>query len=146
MAVEFDFSLEKVLKVRNIREDKALNKFVQARQKLRKIEEKLENKVSEQKELYDYIRNNNLPPETALYTRNCLYDNRKDIKKIRDELSAQMEKVEKFQKNFIEKRQKREAIDKLKDKEYEKFTKEYLHKEQIEVDDMAQHINNKLGV
>ena len=146
MAFNFFFSLEKVLKVRNIREDKALNQFVQARNKEKKIQNKLQNKISEQKDLYKYIRNNDLPPETAFYTRNCIFSKRKKINNVQEQLSAQKMEVKKCKQEFIEKRKKREAIDKLKEKEIKSFTKKFHQKEQKELDDIAQHLNSEPGV
>jgi len=146
LGVNFNFSLDKVLKVRNIREDQALNDFLKARKKKEQIRLKLQDKREEQEKLYKFIRDNDLALDTVVQSRGFILNNRDKINGIQSELKSQKKEVNKKKKKYIEKQKKRKSIDKLREKEFEDFNKNLLKLEQKEIDDIAQKRGNTSGV
>lgn len=144
--VDFNFSLDKVLKVRAIRENKAQNKFLQAQKEKIKIQNKLKKNSGEQKQLYNFVRNNNLSLEETVQARNYLQLKRKKINQIQENLIQQKEKVEKRRNKMVAKKKKKEVMENLKEKEYERFYNDLLHKEQKEIDEIAQRLERRIEI
>lgn len=144
--VSFDFSLDKVLKVREIRENQAKNHFLQAKKEENRIKSRLDQISQSQKKLYDFVRKNNLDLEGALQARSYLFTNRKKINQVEKKLFAKKEEVETKQKKMLEKIKKRQVLEELKQKEYDKFYSNLLSKEQKQIDDIAQRIESGIEV
>lgn len=139
MVQGFDFRLSRVLDIRNIREDIAENKLNQARTKARKTEQKLNTMSRTQQELYNYIRNNNnnLTLEGLLHSRSYLMNNREKIDKVQERLQARRQEVENKKQVLIEKRRGRQVLEKLKEKDYRKFYRNYQRREQKKLDEVG---------
>lgn len=140
--MNYKFRLERVLKVRSIREDRAQNQLLQARQQKREVESKLTELNSAREQLYNYLRQKQ---DTSIrdrqLTREYLSRQKQQIEKIKGELAAKIEEVDNCQQEFIDKRKQRQVLDKLKEKDYEEFNKELLHKQQKQLDEIGQRIN-----
>ena len=133
----YRFSLNRVLDVRVIEEKIARNKLLQERQKARLIEDELAELNNSQQKLYEYLRKNELITEENLQARNYLYKQRGEIEKTEDRLTQQLERVARSNQEFIERKQNKEVLEKLKEKEYQKFYKELLQKEQKIIDELS---------
>ena len=122
----YKFSLNRVLDVRIIEEKIARNKLLQERQKARLIEDELAELNNSQQKLYEYLRKNELITEENLQARNYLYKQRG---KRKDRSTQQLERVARSNQEFIEEEQKERCSGKIERKEYQKFYKELLQKE-----------------
>ncbi len=135
---EYDFKLEKVLKVRLIKEEIAYNRLIKERNKRKKINRKLKDKNDQQKQLYEYLRKEDIfSPGEAILAHQYLHNNRKTIETIKEELQQKRKKEEQYRQELIEKKKKREVLEKLKEKKLEEFHKEYIYNEQKEIDEIA---------
>ncbi len=133
----YQFSLNRVLDVRIIEEKIARNKLLQERQKARIIENELEELNNNQQKLYEYLRKNGTVNGDTLQARSYLYKQRGEIEKTEEKLTLQMERVARSNQEFIERKQNKEILEKLKEKEYQKFYKELLNKEQKIIDELS---------
>ena len=134
---EFEFDLQKVLQVREIREDKAQNQFLQARKQKKEKEQELNQLHDKQEKIYDFLRNKELKLEGIIQARDYMHNNRHRIKNTRRELKQKMKKMRAKKKEMVEKRKKRQVLDNLKEKEKTSFYKELLSREQKEIDEIA---------
>lgn len=141
---KFNFRLEKVLEVREIEEEKAQNRLLQAREKVQKIKKELNELEDIQYDLYQYLREKEgLTLNENLQYREYIKNNRQQIIASENRLVNQQEKVASFQQAYIEKRRRREVLEKLKEKEYLRYYKEMLLKEQKEMDELALRFHKK---
>ena len=135
--VDFEFSLEKVLRVRAIREDKAQNQYLQARREKREVENQLQQASGKQEQLYNFLRKNDLSLEEKVQARNYMLSHREKINRIQEKLFSKKEKLNKKKDEMIKKRKKKEVLENLKEKEYERFYNNLLYKEQKQIDEIA---------
>ncbi|MFP4016024.1 MAG: flagellar export protein FliJ [Halanaerobiales bacterium] len=144
---KFKFKLNKVLEVREIEEEQAQNKLLEAQKKAREIEEKINSLEGIQEDLYKSIRKSEgISFEENIAYRNYIHNNRQKINETKRTLSAQEENVLISRENYLEKRKKKEALEKVKNKEYNRYYKEILLKEQKELDEMALTFKGLEGV
>ncbi len=135
---KFEFKLNKVLEVRQIEEDQAQNRLLEAQQKERDIKEEILNLQEKQNDLYQYLRNNEgITLEENMLYRKFIQINRQNIKDSEKSLLAQQEEVRLLRGDFLEKRKKREVLEKLKEKNYKHYYKEMLLKEQKVLDEIG---------
>src|SRR5690606_10795134 len=87
--------------------------------------------------LYEYLRKNGTVNGDTLQARSYLYKQRGEIEKTEEKLTLQMERVARSNQEFIERKQNKEILEKLKEKEYQKFYKELLNKEQKIIDELS---------
>ncbi|NLM96256.1 MAG: hypothetical protein GX175_01325 [Halanaerobiaceae bacterium] len=139
----FQFNLEKVLEVRQIEEDQVQELLVKAQKVAREIEENIEYLERKQNDLYQYLRERtDLQLDEALLYRNFIKRNRDSIENRKEDLKAQRDIVKERKIEYLEKRKNREVLEKLKDKRYKVFQKSVLQKEQKEIDELAQRVQN----
>ena len=137
----FEFKFKKVLRVREIEEDKALNLFHKMQEKVKETEKRLEKKKKKQRNIYNYLREQNrLSSDFMTVVRRYLKINRKKINKLKNELVKMQEKAAERRKEYIECRKKRRVLERLKEKELKKEQKKVLSKEQKELDEVGQQI------
>lgn len=74
--------------------------------------------------------------------RNFIKRNRDSIENRKEDLKAQRDIVKERKIEYLEKRKNREVLEKLKDKRYKVFQKSVLQKEQKEIDELAQRVQN----
>lgn len=144
---KFKFKLNKVLEVREIEEEQAQNRLLEAQQKAREIEENINSLEGIQEDLYQSIRKSEgISIDENIAYRNYIHNNRHKINETKRTLSAQEENVLISRENYLEKRKKKEALEKVKNKEYNRYYKDILLKEQKELDEMALTIKGLEGV
>lgn len=137
----FNFKFDKVLRVREIREDKALNRFQECRRKMSRVEKDLEKKKNKRKRIHEYIRNrNDISPDFMTVVRRYLEINKEKIDKLKVELTELRQKLKKKKQAYINCRKKREIMDKMKENNREERVKELLSREQKELDEIGQQI------
>ncbi len=137
---EFDFELEKVLKVRSIREDLAQASFYKARQQARQLEDEVDNLAGVQERVYNHIREKSNPdPEAALQARRYLKHNRREINELQRNLSRQRDIVDERREELRKKSQKKQAMERLKENKSKIYYKELQKDQQKIIDDLAQH-------
>ncbi len=142
----FNFKLNKVLEVRHIEEEQVLGLLVNAQKKVREIEEKISSLENKQDELYKYLRNQSaLQLDKTLIYRSYLQVNRRNIEKTKGNLKSQRDQVSDIKEKYIEKRKRREMLEKLKQKEYKIFQKDFFLKEQKELDELGQRVQGLKG-
>lgn len=134
---EFKFEFQKVLQVREIREDLAQNEFLLARKEKKEIQSELRDLNSRQENIYNYLRNTDLDVEEIIQARDYLHNNRLQIKEVRQKLLKKEKKVAEKKEQFVEKRKRRRVLDNLKEKDTKKFQKELVKKEQKQIDEVA---------
>lgn len=135
---KYQFKLDKVLEVRQIEEEQAQNLLMQAREKAREIEEDINRLEEVQSDLYEHLREEEgWSLEENMIYRNYINQNRNKIKKSKQWLFSQKEEVKLYRETFMEKRKNREVLEKLKDKDYHRYNKEMLLKEQKVLDEMG---------
>ena len=141
----FNFNLQKVLDVRSIQEDMAQNEFLQARQRKQEMEEQLQQMNQTQKQIYNYLRKDaESSVEKTIQARQFLQRHKQKINMQRDQLQAQHQKVESKQEELVEKKKKRQVLERLQEKEYKEFNEEFLQSQQKLLDEMGQRIQQKV--
>ena len=138
---KFQFNLNRVLEIRNLQEDVSRNHLLQERHKAQRIERELDRMNARQEDTYIYIRNqSSVTTGGRIQANHYLHLYRQKIKQVEGSLSTQNEAVEKCHADFIEKRKKREILERLKDKDYQRYRQELLRKEQQVVDEIGQRL------
>lgn len=136
----YQFRLNRVLDVRLIEEKIAQNKLLQERHKANLIEDKLRTLNEKQQNIYNYLRKDKKINQETLQVRNFLYRHRRTIDEVEHNLDEQLEEVEECNSIFIKKKMNKEILEKLKEKDFQKYQKELLRKEQKLIDEMNHHI------
>ena len=141
----FNFNLQKVLDVRSIQEDKAQNEFLQARQKKKEIEDKLQQMNQTKNQVYSYLRRDaESSVEKTIQARQFLQRHKQRIDREQQLLQSQHQEVEEKQDELVEKQKKRKVLEKLKDKEFEDYQADFLQTQQRMLDEMGQRIQQKV--
>lgn len=143
---KFEFKLDKVLKVRQIEKELAENRLMEANQKVRESEQEISFLEDKQENLYQFIREENLTVGQHIQTRNYLNNQRQKINQTEDKLTEYREEVVQCQQEYINKKQKEEMMEKLKDKAYQRYNKKLLLKEQKVLDELGQRSEGLQGV
>jgi len=142
----FKFKLHKVLDVRKIEEDIARNELFKANKKLDEIKEEKNNLSGYQQEIYDYIRNiENQSLVEVMQARDYMFLNRQRIAQKDAELKKQLAEKNRCREEYIERKRKKEVLEKLKEKEFQRYYQETLQREQKELDDIGQQAGRILG-
>lgn len=138
----FQFNLSRVLDVRNLEEKIARNILLQEKHKANTIEDELEQLNNKQQKVYNYLRENrsNIINDETLQFRSFLHRHRQKITQVEKGLSQQLAEVEVCNSAFIEKKQNKEILENLKEKDYQQYRKDLLRKEQQLTDEMNQQI------
>ncbi|MDI3546974.1 MAG: flagellar protein FliJ [Halanaerobiales bacterium] len=136
---KFKFNLEKVLEVRQIEEELAQNRLFQARQRAEEIEKQLTRLEDLQKGLYSFLRGEKeLSVAENIQARNYMYINRRKIAETEESFLSQEREVARCREDFLDRRRKREVLEKLKEKEFKRYHRKLLYKEQKELDEIGQ--------
>ncbi len=136
---EFKFNLDKVLKVRDIKEELAQVEFYQARQQAEELRQKIKQLNSTQRQVYEQLREKSrIDPDYALQARRFLQHNRGEIESVNEDLSEQEEIVENKREKLKERSKKRQAMEKLKENKAQEYYREVRREEQRKIDDIAQ--------
>ncbi len=141
--VEYNFRLQRVLDIRDVELEKAQHELYQVRQKEKKIKQKLTTAEQKLESLFDYIRQNNLSVNENIRTREYIKKQQEQVREVNEELKNQQEVVKKYKDNLLEKKQAKEKIKKIKEKKSAAFYKEFLRKEQKEIDELSLRMNQQ---
>ena len=135
----FNFDLQKVLDVRNIQEDMAQNKYLQARQKKKELERELQQMNQTKHQVYNYLRKDeDNSVEKTIQARQYLQRHKKKINKHQEQLKYQNYEVEQKQEKLIKKQKNRKVLDKLKEKEYKEYHSDLMKAQQKLLDEIGQ--------
>ncbi|MFW5855937.1 MAG: flagellar FliJ family protein, partial [Bacillota bacterium] len=107
---------------------------------------KLQEMNKKQQNLYNYIRKDLQSVERALQARQFLQYNRRKIQNQRQKLNVKRKEVEEKQEEMVKKQKKRKVLEKLKDKKYHQFQKDFMHDLQKKLDEVGQQSYMKEGV
>ncbi|MDZ7672962.1 MAG: flagellar export protein FliJ [Halanaerobiales bacterium] len=140
---KYNFRLQRVLDIREVELDKAQNELYQARQKEKDIEDRLNEAKQQLSNLFNYIRNNDLDVMENIRTRDYIKKQQKKIQDIYQKLQKHREVVNAYKDNVIEKKQSKEKIVKIKEKKSKAFYKEFLKKQQKELDEISLRLSNQ---
>lgn len=135
MSVAYKFSLEKLLEIREEKEEESKRKFSKSKEEKMKTESELEG-LKENYNKYKGIR----PGEDVIYQkikRNYLYALEGGIKNKEKELVVKTRELEVRRIDLKDKQKDRKTVSKLKEKKIEEFIKEQNRVEQINNDEFA---------
>lgn len=135
MSVAYKFSLEKLLEIREEKEEESKRKFSKSKEEKMKTESELEG-LKENYNKYKGIR----PGEDVIYQkikRNYLYALEGGIKNKEKELVIKTRELEVRRIDLKDKQKDRKTVSKLKEKKIEEFIKEQNRVEQINNDEFA---------
>lgn len=135
MSKRFEFGLEKLLEIREKKEEESKRRFTQSQRETKKTEVKLEELNSSYKK-YNGINKG----ETLVYQKikkNYLFALNKGIDETEKELKLRERELE-FRREDLKKRQiERKTVDILKEKQLEAYNKEQDRVEQLNNDEFA---------
>lgn len=135
MATKFKFSLEKLLEIREEKEEESKRNFTKTQREKQKTEEKL----NELKENYDKYNGIN-KGETLVYQKikkNYLFALDKGINETEKELITKSKELEIRRNDLVKKQIDRKTVDILKERQLIEFNKEEDRKEQLFIDELA---------
>ena len=135
MAQRFKFGLDKLLEIRQAKEEESKRLFTESQREKKKIEEKLE----ELKESYHKYKGIT-PNEDIVYQklkRYYLQGVQNGIKSNEKDLVIKNQEVDKKRRDLRVKQMERKTVETLKDKKYEAYVKEQDRVEQINLDELA---------
>ncbi|WP_457573020.1 flagellar export protein FliJ [Desulfolithobacter sp.] len=134
------FSMEPVLKYRQQREDRARQRFIAAqkeeasqRQELERVEEVLRSLFGE---LEKERRRGTTPDMLALF-ENRIHLVQEDIKKLKQEVRAATERVNRERKRLVKAQQERKVLEKLKEHQNRAYQGYLKKKEAALLDEIA---------
>lgn len=134
----FEFKLEKVLKIRDLREKKALQEFLEAREAYERARNRLEEMNHNRQKIYVFLRKEENPePEKIIQIRNYLEIQRGNIEKQEERVKVKIDNLQECQQELLLKRKNRQVLEKLREKEFDNFRKEFLLKQQKELDEIG---------
>lgn len=135
MSQGYKFSLEKLLEIREDREEESKRKFTESKKSKLKTECEL-NELKDNLSKYRGIK----PNEDVIYQkikRRYLFALEAGIKNKEKELAAKERELEIRRRDLQEKQIERKTVSKLKEKDYSSFLKEQNRLEQISNDEFA---------
>ena len=135
MANGYKFSLEKLLEIRQDKEEESKRLFTESKKEKVKTEEEL-NKLKDDFEKYRGIS----PDEDVVYQkikRRYLFALEAGIKNKKKELAIKERELEKRRVDLTQKQIERKTVAKLKEKDYNAFVKEQNRIEQLNNDEIA---------
>ena len=135
MSQGYKFSLEKLLEIREDREEESKRKFTESKKSKLKTEGEL-NELKDNLSKYRGIK----PNEDVIYQkikRRYLFALEAGIKNKEKELAAKERELEIRRRDLQEKQIERKTVSKLKEKDYSSFLKEQNRLEQISNDEFA---------
>lgn len=135
MAQRFKFGLDKLLEIRNSKEEECKRLFTESQREKRKVEEKLE-ELNRNYNKYKGIS----PNEDVVYQklkRYYIQGVQNGIKSNEKDLVIKNQEVDKCRRDLMVKQMERKTVQTLKDKKYEAHVKEQDRVEQINLDELA---------
>lgn len=135
--VDFNFRLQRVLDIRDVELEKAQHQLYQVRKVEKEIKKELNHAQKKLSDLFNYIRDNNLSVTENIRIRHYIKKQQHKVKEITDRLYEHKNVVEEQKNILLEKKKSKEKILKIKEKKAEAFYKEFLSKQQKEIDEIS---------
>src|SRR6056297_556815 len=136
---KYNFKFDKILSLRNKEEEQAENNYLKLKKELKELNKQLQELELEKEKVFDNLRNDATNINAHIELRNYL----KRLRTLKLEIEQkQKEKAQAVEKQFqylMEKKKERKTLEKLKEKESERFIKEFLASEQKELDELGRH-------
>ena len=135
MAERFKFGLDKLLEIREAKEEESKRSFTESQREKRMIEEKLE-ELNQNYHKYKGIA----PNEDIVYQklkRYYLQGVQSGIKSSEKDLVIKNQEIDKRRRDLTVKQMERKTVQTLKDKKYEAYVKKQDMVEQINLDELA---------
>ncbi|MCE5220752.1 MAG: flagellar export protein FliJ [Clostridium sp.] len=135
MAERFKFGLDKLLQIRNEKEEESKRLFTESQREKKKIEEKLE-ELNENYHKYKGID----PNEDIIYQklkRYYIQGVQSGIKSTEKDLVIKNQEIDKRRRDLTVKQMERKTVETLKDKKYEAYVRDQDRVEQINLDELA---------
>ncbi|MFW5962208.1 MAG: flagellar export protein FliJ [bacterium] len=132
---QFEFSLEKVLRIKIIEEDVIKSQLGKIQQEINKCKKNIEEMYIQKEKYYSLLRKQ-VNVNEILQTRNYLNFYETKIKELEYHLKLLEQEFEECRFKLIKKKQKKETLEKLKEKEYKKFHQNHLKNEQKTLDEI----------
>lgn len=135
MEKAFKFKLEKVLEIRQEKENESVRLFKKSQEEKLKVENEI-NDLTEKYDKYKTIRQN----ENAAYQkikRNYINAVNRGIRQKEKELVIRESELEVRRNDLRVKQMERKTVEIIKDKRYEQFIAEENRKEQVTLDELA---------
>lgn len=135
MAKKFKFGLDKLLEIRQAKEEESKRQFTESQREKKKIEEKLE-ELNRNYNRYKGIS----PNEDVVYQklkRYYIQGVQSGIKSNEKDLAIKNQEVDKRRRDLVVKQMERKTVQTLKDKKFEAYAKEQDRVEQINLDELA---------
>ncbi|MGM0379518.1 MAG: flagellar export protein FliJ [Bacillota bacterium] len=142
--MKFNFKYDKLLSYKKELEDEIKNELAIEIQKLTKLKNKLEDMKKKQKEYLNFIDKEIHKKNKASYlvqiNNNKIYFS-KEINKIKNEIKNQNKKISKKRNELMLAVQETKKFEKIKEKDFEKFVKEFEDKEVKEIEEIVNYKN-----
>ena len=143
MAKRFKFGLDKLLEIRNAKEEESERLFTESQREKRKVEENLE-ELNRNYNKYKGIA----PDEDIVYQklkRYYIQGVQSGIELNEKDLAIKKQEVDKCRRDLMVKQMERKTVQTLKDKTYEAYVKEEDRVEQVTLDELAlySYVRNK---
>ena len=135
MAERFKFGLDKLLEIREAKEEESKRSFTESQREKRMIEEKLE-ELNQNYHKYKGIA----PNEDIVYQklkRYYIQGVQSGIKSSEKDLVIKNQEIDKRRRDLTVKQMERKTVQTLKDKKYEAYVKKQDMVEQINLDELA---------
>ena len=135
LAERFKFGLDKLLEIREAKEEESKRSFTESQREKRMIEEKLE-ELNQNYHKYKGIA----PNEDIVYQklkRYYLQGVQSGIKSSEKDLVIKNQEIDKRRRDLTVKQMERKTVQTLKDKKYEAYVKKQDMVEQINLDELA---------
>ncbi len=136
---KYKFKFEKILSLRNKEEEQAENSYLNLKKELRELNNRLEELELEKEKVFDNLRNDAANINSHIELRKYLKKLRALKIEIEQKKKEKAQAVEKQFQYLMEKKKERKTLEKLKEKETERFIKDFLASEQKELDELGRH-------
>ena len=143
MDERFKFSLDKLLDIRQEKEEESKRLFTESQREKRKLEEKIDDLENNYNKYKGISENENVVYQKL--KRYYIQGLQMGIKKAKDDLLTKNLEVDKRRRELINKQIDRKTVETLKEKKYKEFIKKEQRLEQINLDELALYafIRNK---
>jgi len=137
----YAFRLQKVLKAKKIKQDVEQRKLAEEKQHLQEQEQELQKLKSRELRLLEEVKKQRLQTSRGHEIRNYSSYQRqvqKYVNQQHEEVEKAHHRVTRQRRDLIDAAQETQILDKLKEKDYNKFLKETGRREQKRLDELSQ--------
>jgi flagellar export protein FliJ len=143
MVQRYKFKFEKILNLKRREEEQQEDKYLRLKKEVDQIRDKIKVLEEEKQGTYNQMRVKANKLDQILELRRYLKQIRKTQSGLEEQKQAREAEAEKELQILLEKKQERKTLEKLKENEEKAFMKEFVKKEQKELDELCR--NYSLG-